>query len=87
MNAIRINRFIGKPIMSTDGILVGVIDNVVVDTRTGKLEYVLAKVSDQVDPKDYKTDPTGRLVLPFSGIQSVKNVVVMKMPEPEESLE
>lgn len=84
MSTIRINKFIGKPIMSTDGVLVGVIDNVVVDTRTGKLEYVLAKVSDQIDPKDYKTDPAGRLVLPFSGIQAVKNVVVMKMPEPEE---
>ena len=84
MSNIRTNKFIGKPIMSTDGILVGVIDNLVVDTKTGKLEYVLAKVSDQIDPKDYKTDPAGRLVLPFSGIQAVKNVVVMQMPEPEE---
>ena len=69
----------GKRIMTTEGEELGDIDSIVVDTKSGGLQHVLIRPTESVDPKLFKTDSEGRLVLPFSGIKSVKDVVVMEL--------
>lgn len=69
----------GKTVMTNDGQIVGTIDNFIVNTRSGKLSDVLVLPAENVASKGFKTDPEGRFILPFKGMRSVKDVVVMNL--------
>jgi len=66
-----------KFVMSSDGLYIGEVDNLVVDTKTGKVLHLLVWASDEVDPKRFRQDSQGRLVLPFKKVKSIKDVVIM----------
>jgi sporulation protein YlmC with PRC-barrel domain len=68
----------GKTVMTNDGQIIGMIENFVVNTRTGELESVLIIPAEEVEPRLYKTDAQGRIMLPFSGMKAIRDVVVMK---------
>jgi sporulation protein YlmC with PRC-barrel domain len=68
----------GKNIMTADGKYLGQVDNVVVDTNSGDLQHLLVIPTEEIDISDYKTDRTGRVVLPFSKIKSMKDVIILK---------
>jgi sporulation protein YlmC with PRC-barrel domain len=72
----------GKTVMTNDGQIIGMIENFVVNTRTGELESVLIIPAEEIEPRLYKTDTQGRIMLPFSGMKAIRDVVVMKQ-EPE----
>ena len=66
-----------KFVMSSDGRYLGQVDNLVVDTKTGKVLHILVIASDEVDPRKFRQDSQGRLVLPFKKVKSIKDVVIM----------
>ena len=68
----------GKNIMTADGKYLGQVDNVVVDTNSGELQHLLVIPTEEIDIRDYKTDRTGRVVLPFSKIKAMKDVIILK---------
>lgn len=63
--------------MTNDGQILGMIENFMVDTRSGKLEDVLIIPAEEVEPRLFKTDAQGRIILPFTGMKSIRDVVVM----------
>ncbi len=67
----------GKTLMSATGDILGIIDNFVVDTDSGAIEYVLVAPNEELDISRYKTDKMERIVLDFNNIQAVKDVVVI----------
>jgi len=67
----------GKTVMTQDGQILGMIENLMINTRSGKIQDVLVIPAEEVEAKLYKTDAQGRLILPFTGMKSVKDVVVM----------
>lgn len=67
----------GKTVMTNDGQILGMIENFIVNTKTGKLEDVLVIPAEDVETKLYKTDAQGRIILPFTGMKAIKDVVVM----------
>ncbi|HEY5606027.1 MAG TPA: PRC-barrel domain-containing protein [Thermoplasmata archaeon] len=69
----------GKTVMTNDGQILGTIENFIVNTKSGKLSDVLVLPAENVATKGFKTDPEGRLVLPFQGMRAVKDVVVMNI--------
>jgi sporulation protein YlmC with PRC-barrel domain len=69
----------GKTVMTNDGQILGVIENFIMETATGDLEHVLVIPAEEIDPRMYKTDAQGRLILPFSEMKAVKDVVVMSV--------
>jgi sporulation protein YlmC with PRC-barrel domain len=69
----------GKTVMTNDGQILGVIENFIIETSTGDLEHVLVIPAEEIDPRMYKTDAQGRLILPFSEMKAVKDVVVMSV--------
>ncbi len=69
----------GKTVMTNDGQILGTIDNFIVNTRSGKLSDVLVMPAENVAPQGFKVDPEGRFILPFKGMHSVKDVVVMTL--------
>ena len=69
----------GKTVMTNDGQILGTIENFIVNTKSGKLSDVLVLPAENLSTKKMKTDPEGRLVLPFQGMRAVKDVVVMNL--------
>ena len=67
----------GKTVMTNDGQILGMIENFVVDTRTGELQHVLVMPAEEVEPRLFQTDNSGRLILPFTSMKAVRDVVVM----------
>src|SRR5205823_8048374 len=69
----------GKTVMTNDGQILGTIENFIVNTKSGKLSDVLVAPAENTPTKGLKTDPEGRIVLPFQGMRAVKDVVVMNL--------
>jgi sporulation protein YlmC with PRC-barrel domain len=69
----------GKTVMTNDGQILGMIENFVVDTSTGELHHVLVIPAEEIEPRLYKTDAQGRMVLPFRNMKAVRDVVVMDL--------
>lgn len=65
--------------MTNDGQILGMIENFIVDTATGELHHVLVLPAEEIEPRLYKTDAQGRLVLPFQNMRAVRDVVVMDL--------
>jgi sporulation protein YlmC with PRC-barrel domain len=69
----------GKTVMTNEGQILGMIENFIVDTQTGELHHVLVIPAEEIEPRLYKTDAQGRLVLPFQNMRAVRDVVVMDL--------
>ncbi|MCK4444935.1 MAG: PRC-barrel domain-containing protein [Thermoplasmata archaeon] len=67
----------GKTVMTNDGQILGMIENFIVDTKTGTLVDVLVIPAEEIEPRLFKTDTQGRIILPFTGMKAIKDVVVM----------
>ncbi len=65
-----------KYVMSSDGKYLGQVDNLVVDTKSGKVLHVLVLPSEEVDVRRYRLDSQQRIVLPFDKVKSIKDVVI-----------
>ncbi len=66
-----------KNVMSSDGKFLGTVDNLVCDTKTGKILHILIIPSEELDLDKYRLDSQERVVLPFEKVKSAKDVVVM----------
>jgi sporulation protein YlmC with PRC-barrel domain len=66
-----------KYVMSNDGKYLGTVDNLVVDTKSGKVLHILVIPSEEVDIRKFRMDSMDRLVLPFNKVKSIKDVIIM----------
>ncbi len=69
----------GKTVMTPDGQIMGMIENLMVNTKSGKIQDVLVIPAEEVESKLYKTDAQGRIIIPFTSMKAVKDVVVMNI--------
>ena len=67
----------GKTVMTNDGQILGMIENFVVETKTGEVQHVLVVPAEEVEPRLFQTDAQGRIILPFNNMKAVRDVVVM----------
>ncbi|MCU0798456.1 MAG: PRC-barrel domain-containing protein [Candidatus Thermoplasmatota archaeon] len=65
-----------KYVMSSDGKYLGQVDNLVVDTKSGKVLHVLVLPSEEIDVRRFRLDSQQRIVLPFDKVKSIKDVVI-----------
>ena len=71
------NDILGKEVLSGDGKHLGYVNNIVADTKTGKVLHLLLEPSEEVDYRKFRTDSQSRIVLPFNKVKSIKDVVIM----------
>ena len=69
----------GKTVMTNDGQILGMIENFIVDTKSGKVMDILVNPAEEIETRLFKTDTQGRLILPFQGMQAIKDVVVVNV--------
>ena len=69
-----------KEVLSSEGQRLGYVNNVVVDTSTGKVVHLLLdpfEEDEELTRKKYRVDSMGRIVLPFNKVKSARDVIVM----------
>ncbi len=71
----------GKTVMTEDGQILGVLADFIVDTRSGKIESLLVQPAEAVEPRLFKVDPEGRLILAFRSMKAVRDVIVTQLAE------
>ena len=70
------NEILGKTVMTANGTVLGVLEEMVLDTETGEIKYILVR-SDNNRATGQKIDSKGRCVYTFSKmIVGEKNVTV-----------
>ncbi len=73
-----VSDLIKKEVMTTDGELLGIVDNFVIDTDTGEIRTVLVKSSGNVEVVIFQKDSKGRFMIPLSAMKSFKDVFVVE---------
>lgn len=71
----------GKTVMTEDGQILGVLADFIMDTKTGKIASLLVNASENVEPRLFKTDAEGHLLLSFKTMKAVKDVIVTQLAE------
>jgi sporulation protein YlmC with PRC-barrel domain len=67
--------------MTEDGQVLGVLDDFVVDTKTGRIQSLVVAPAESVETRLFKTDPKGRLLLGFRSLKAVKDVIVTQLAD------
>ena len=68
----------GKTVMTKDGQILGILDNFMMNTRSGKLESMLIAPAENLETRLFKVDATGHIMLEFKTMRAVKDVVVVE---------
>lgn len=69
----------GKSVMGSDGSELGMLYNIHMDIRSGKLLHLLVSPDEEhrTATDDYETDDAGRLKVPVSHVQAVKDYIIV----------
>jgi len=65
-----------KRVMLTDGSELGIASNVVMDTHTGSLIYLVVKPNSMVETSKYKTQDN-YLMIPFEAVRAAKDYTIV----------
>ncbi len=71
----------GKTVMTEDGQILGVLTDFIMDTKSGKIASMLVSPAEGIEPRLFKTDAEGRLILSFKTMKAVKDVIVTQLSE------
>ncbi len=71
----------GKTVMTEDGQILGVLSDLMVETKTGRIQALLVAPADGVERRLFKTDAQGRLILNFRSMKAVQDVIVTGLAE------
>ncbi len=65
-----------KRVMLTDGSELGFASNVVMDTHTGDLVYLVVKPAPNVDTSKFQTQ-SGYVMIPFGAVRAAKDYTIV----------
>jgi len=83
---IHISELRGKTVMSTDGQMLGIVENVIIEPETGNLTKLKILPSDEININAFDLDQDKSILLPFGCITSIKNVVVVELDKATRAL-
>ena len=72
----------GKTVTTRDGQILGTLEELLMDTRSGRILNLLVAPAEGVEPRLFKTDAKKRLILPFSSLKSLRDVIVIELEVP-----
>ena len=65
-----------KQVVSSDGVTLGVLNNIIMDVRSGSIEDIVVKPDIALDKAKYKEE--GEFVLmPFDSVRAIKDYIVV----------
>jgi len=76
MAKILAKNLVNKRVMLTDGSELGFASNVVIDTHSGDLIYLVVKPTPNVDTSKYQTQ-SGHVLIPFGAVRAAKDYAIV----------
>ena len=74
--------YVGKIVVSESGKKFGIVDDLVIDKKTGELVFlVLRDPSPYLDQLNLEKDVDGKYLLPFTAVRSVGDFIVVDEKE------
>ena len=69
----------GKAVMGDDGTELGLLYNITMNLKTGRLANLLVSPNEELaqDRIEFETDEDGRIEVPISRVQAVKDYIVV----------
>ena len=71
----------GKTVMTEDGQILGVLDDFLLETKTGRIQSLLVEPAESVETRLFKTDPRGRILLSVRSMKAVRDVIVTQLAD------
>lgn len=68
---------IGRNVVSDRGTVIGKLVDLSIETLSGKVMMLVIKPSNDIDLRYYKLNEQGKLVLPFTAVKAVKDVLII----------
>jgi sporulation protein YlmC with PRC-barrel domain len=68
----------GKAVMGSDGAELGMLYNITMDLDTGRLDNLVIDPDESYAGGDFEMDPNGRLLVPVSRVQAVKDHMIIQ---------
>jgi sporulation protein YlmC with PRC-barrel domain len=68
----------GKAVMGSDGSELGMLYNITMDVKNGKLENLLVEPTEESVAADFPADENGRYRVPVGRVQAVKDYIVVQ---------
>jgi len=65
-----------KRVMLTDGSELGIVSNVIMESKTGQLLYLMVKPNTFVDMSKYKNQ-ANHLLIPFEAVRAAKDYAIV----------
>ncbi|SDQ30064.1 PRC-barrel domain-containing protein [Natronobacterium texcoconense] len=80
MSEILAENLSGKAVMGSDGTELGLLYNITMDLKSGKLRDLVIEPDDELPARavDFDVDDGGRFLVPVSRVQAVKDYIVVK---------
>lgn len=68
----------GKAVMGSDGTELGMLYNITMDANSGRLDNLVIEPDEAARDIEFETDETGRLLVPVTRVQAVKDHMIVK---------
>jgi len=65
-----------KKVMSTDGVVIGTIRNIMVDYSSGEVTDLIVKPEPGFDTSNYRTEED-KLFIPFEAVKDIRDYIVV----------
>ncbi|WP_336000590.1 PRC-barrel domain-containing protein [Halorientalis halophila] len=68
----------GKAVMGSDGKDLGMLYNITMDAKSGRLENLVVEPDEMLRESSFPTDERGRLLVPVTRVQAVKDHMIVQ---------
>ena len=76
MNKIFARNLRDKQVVSSDGVTLGILNNIVMDVRSGSIEDLVVKHDIALDKGKYRQDGDF-ILMPFGSVKAIKDYIVV----------
>ncbi|PNX54288.1 MAG: hypothetical protein BV458_00290 [Thermoplasmata archaeon M9B2D] len=80
MEKVTHDALVGKTVLNSQGNIIGVILKSMRNNSSGEITSVIVKPSKDVDVQRYPLSNGGVIIVPFSALSSVKDIIVFEDP-------
>ena len=77
MGKIMGSSLIGRNVVSDRGTVIGQLIDLTIETIAGKIMMLIIKPGKDIDPKYFRLNEQGEIIIPFTAVKAVKDVLII----------
>jgi sporulation protein YlmC with PRC-barrel domain len=77
MGKIMGSSLIGRNVVSDRGTVIGQLIDMTIETIAGKIMMLIIRPGKDIDPKYFRLNEQGEILIPFTAVKAVKDVLII----------